>query len=116
MIIGYVINGVLSVISAILVYLIKGLISENRKLREAKRSEDAERERALSAGVLSLLRIQLIEYHDKYMTREIIPVYIFENWDDMYQSYRALGGNGSIKKMNDEINRIRIGGGAGESH
>lgn len=111
MMIGYVINGILSIVSAILVYIIKGLISENRSLRAEKKKEETERDAALANGVLSLLRIQLIEYHDKYMTREKIPVYVFENWDDMFSAYRALGGNGTIQRMNDEITKKRIGGG-----
>lgn len=109
--IGYVINAILSIVSAILVYLIKGLIAENRQLREAKKTEEDAKDLALANGVLSLLRIQLIEYHDKYMMREQIPVYIYENWDDMFSAYQALGGNGTIKRMNDEINRKRIGSG-----
>lgn len=109
---GYAINAILSVITAVLVYLLKGLISENRALREEKRKDEKKKDDALSAGVLSLLRIQLIEYHDKYMVRDQIPVYIFENWDEMFSAYTSLGGNGSIKRMNDELNRKRIGGGA----
>lgn len=109
--IGYVINVVLSVVSAVLVYLLKGLLDENRKLRETKKKEEDKKDLALAEGVLSLLRIQLIEYHDKYMMRDQIPVYIYENWDDMFSAYAALGGNGTIKRMNDEINRKRIGSG-----
>lgn len=108
---SYIINGVLSIVTAILVYLLKDLIGENKKLREAKAKEDKARGTALSNGVLSLLRIQLIEYHDKYMTRDAIPLYVFENWDDMYKAYSDLGGNGTVKRMNDDIQAKRIGGG-----
>lgn len=108
--IGYVMTVVLSVVSAILTYILKGVISENRALREERRKAEDAKEKALSDGVLSLLRIQLIEYHDKYMIRESIPVYVFENWDDMFHAYAGLGGNGTIKRMNDDLQQKRIGG------
>lgn len=106
---GYVITIMLSVVSAVLAYILQGVIKENRELRTAKKAEAEKKETALSNGVLSLLRIQLIEYHDKYMTRDLIPVYIFENWDDMFKAYSALGGNGTISHMNEDVQKKRIG-------
>ena len=107
---AYVSSIILSVISGVLVYLVQGLIRENRTLQKEKKQDVEQREKALSDGVLSLLRIQLIEYHDKYMTKNTIPLYVFENWDEMYKAYKALGGNGTIRRMNDDINMIRVGG------
>lgn len=108
---GYVISIILSVVSGILLYILQGVIKENKQLHKEKKQKVEAREKAISDGVMSLLRIQLIEYHDKYMTKDVIPVYVYENWDDMYSSYAALGGNGSIKRMNDDLNKIRLGGG-----
>ena len=113
---AYIVSILLTVISGILVYILQSVIRENRQLRQSKKQHEQERETALSNGVLSLLRIQLIEYHDKYMTRSNIPLYVYENWDDMYSSYKALGGNGSIKRMNDDIQKIRLGGGNNEEN
>lgn len=107
---AYVSSIILSVISGVLVYLVQGLIRENRTLQKEKKQDVEQREKALCDGVLSLLRIQLIEYHDKYMTKNTIPLYIFENWDEMYKAYNALGGNGTVRRMNDDINMIRVGG------
>lgn len=106
---GYIVTVTLSVVSAMLVFMLQTVIRENRDLRKKDRQEESDKQKALSDGVLSLLRIQLIEYHDKYMTRETIPVYIFENWDDMYRSYAGLGGNGTIKHMNEDVQTKRIG-------
>lgn len=106
---GYIVTVALSVVSAMLAYILQTVIRENRDLRKKDKRDESDKQKALSDGVLSLLRIQLIEYHDKYMTRETIPVYIFENWDDMYRSYAGLGGNGTIKHMNDDVQTKRIG-------
>ena len=113
--IGYITTVCLSVLSAVLAFLLQSVIKDNKALREKQKKETEERQEAISNGVLSLLRIQLIEYHDKYMSRPVIPVYVFENWDDMFTAYRALGGNGSIKKMNDDIVQMRLGGVHAES-
>lgn len=114
--INYIVSIILAVVSGVLVYIIQGLIKENKELRKQKKEETQEKEQALSNGVLSLLRIQLIEYHDKYMTRENIPTYVYENWDDMFSSYIALGGNGTVKRMDKDIQRIRLGGGKDENN
>lgn len=107
----YVVSILLSVVSGVLVWVIKGLVTDNKALREANRQAEAKQESAIKDGVLSLLRIQLIEYHDKYMTRESLPAYVLDNWTDLYNSYTALGGNGTIKRMNDDLNKLRVGNG-----
>ena len=99
--IGYIITIILSVVSGLLVFILQSVIRENRQLHKQRKHEIAETDQALRNGVLSLLRIQLIEYHDKYMKQDDIPLYVLENWDDMYAAYSALGGNGTIKRMND---------------
>ena len=49
-----------------------------------------------STGTMLLLRVQLIEYHDKYMKLGSIPSYAYENFVEMYQAYHELGGNGMV--------------------
>ena len=55
-----------------------------------------------------LLRVQLIEYHRKYMQIGDIPSYAYENLCEMYEAYHALGGNGMITKMKQEIDEMQI--------
>ena len=105
---GYLLNGLLTVISGLLLWIIKGLMAENRKLRAEREQQAADMQKALSQGVLSLLRVQLIEYHDKYMTGDHIPSYVYENFDEMYKAYKALGGNGTITHMKEEIDSLRV--------
>ena len=105
----YVITILLSVISGILVWIVKSLLSDNKRLREERKNAEQKEHDALKDGVLSLLRIQLIEYHDKYMTRDSLPAYVLDNWSDMYKSYSALGGNGTIKRMNEDLNALKVG-------
>lgn len=74
-------------------------------LKRQKKDRDAN-----SKGTMLLLRVQLIEYHDKYMKLGSIPSYAYENFCEMYGAYHALGGNGMITKMFDEINELNLKG------
>lgn len=70
-------------------------------LKNQKKSRDAN-----SRGTMLLLRVQLIEYHDKYMKRGSIPSYAYENFIEMYDAYHALGGNGMVTHMKEEIEEL----------
>lgn len=104
----YIITISLSVISAILTFIIKTLITENHKLREKKKTEEATTNSAITEAIVCLLRVKLIEYHDKYIAIDYIPSYAYENWTKMFEAYTLLGGNGLIKAMNDDIEKLQI--------
>lgn len=77
-------------------------------LQNQKKDRDAN-----TKGTMLLLRVQLIEYHDKYMTLGEIPSYAYENFEEMYEAYHKLGGNGMITKMKEEIEELHLGKGQG---
>ncbi len=105
----YIITISLSVISGVLVAIVKHLMDEITKLRKEKSEEEHAKSEALCNGVLQLLKIQIIEYHDKYMCGENIPPYVYGNFDAMYKAYKALGGNGVITRMKEDIDKLRVG-------
>lgn len=72
-------------------------------LKNQKKDRDAN-----TKGTMLLLRVQLIEYHDKYTARGYIPTYAYENFLEMYQAYHDLGGNGTITKMKEEIDALHL--------
>lgn len=72
-------------------------------LKNQKSDRDAN-----SRGTMLLLRVQLIEYHDKYMALKEIPSYAYQNFMEMYNSYHALGGNGMVTKMKNEIEELHL--------
>lgn len=77
-------------------------------LKQQKKDRDAN-----SKGTMLLLRVQLIEYHDKYMKIGEIPSYAYDNFVEMYNAYHALGGNGMITKMYEEIQELHLRNGNG---
>lgn len=72
-------------------------------LKNQKRDRDAN-----SKGTMLLLRVQLIEYHSKYTQLGDIPSYAYQNFCEMYEAYHALGGNGMVTKMKQEIDELHI--------
>lgn len=72
-------------------------------LKKQKKDRDAN-----SKGTMLLLRVQLIEYHDKYTALGEIPSYAYQNFCEMYDAYHALGGNGMITKMHEEIEELHL--------
>lgn len=94
--------------SSILAFIVTRLLKENRNIRNRRKEENKKKSEAIGDGVVCLLRVKLIEYHDKYTQLDNIPSYALSNWNDMYEAYVNLGGNGMIKKMNKEINQLPI--------
>ena len=88
---------VLTVVVTPLMGYIVWLLKEQKKDRTAQEK-----------GIMLLLRVQLIEYHDKYMRKGKIPTYAFQNFEDMYEAYHELGGNSMAEKMHDEISELRL--------
>lgn len=72
-------------------------------LQNQKKDRDAN-----TKGTMLLLRVQLIEYHDRYIALGSIPSYAYENFCEMYEAYHKLGGNGMITKMKEEIEELHL--------
>ena len=72
-------------------------------LKNQKKDRDAN-----SKGTMLLLRVHLIEYHEKYMQMGEIPSYAYQNFSEMYGAYHALGGNGMVTKMKEEIDELHL--------
>lgn len=100
----YVISIIMSVTSGVLLAIVKQLIDDNRKLKD----EQQRKTQAMQDGMMLLLKIQLIEYHDKYMDEDNLPTYVYDNFDEMYKVYQELGGNGMVKHMKEAIDKKRI--------
>ena len=72
-------------------------------LKRQKRDRDAN-----GKGTMLLLRVQLIEYHDRYTKEGHIPAYALDNFIEMYEAYHELGGNGMVTEMDKEVLELEI--------
>lgn len=61
---------------------------------------------ALEMGMQAVLRDRIIEQYSKWIDREYIPIYAIENVEAMYKEYHALGGNGTITQLMEELREL----------
>lgn len=68
-----------------------------REIKQQKVERDA---------IKSLLRSNLISMHTHYMAQQCIPIYAMETVQAMYHAYHALGGNGTVTKLVNELMQL----------
>lgn len=75
------------------------------KSKARKKSDEEARKKveALCAGTRNILRYDIIQIHDKYEKLGYCPISIKEALEDSYNSYHALGGNGIITKLYNDV-------------
>ena len=76
--------------------LVMKKIKKRQELQEKKNS-------AIENGVQALLRNELIRRYREYECKGEISIIDLENVEHMFEEYKNLGGNGTVKKMYDEL-------------
>ena len=66
------------------------------------------RKKADSKGIMLLLRQELEWQHDKWTAKGEIPRYALSNFDEIYECYHDLGGNGTATKMYEDIHALPL--------
>lgn len=90
-------NSVINVISGGVITLLITMY------RQKKKENDA-----LKAGVQALLRDRIIQAYNHYVQdKGWIPIYAKESIDACYKSYEALGDNGMIDNLMEQINELQ---------
>ena len=74
-------------------------------LKEEKKSGKAN-----NKGMMLLLRVKLIEYHQEWTNRGYITTHGIENFLEMYDAYHTLGGNGMVTHLKEEVEKLDIKG------
>lgn len=105
---NYLITILVSIVSGVLVFLLQLVIRENRDLKKKQTEELTSRNNALKDGMVCLLRKNLMEEHEKWIEKKYITSHALENGIAMYKAYKALGGNGMIDHMEEEIQALPI--------
>ncbi|MEG2782201.1 MAG: hypothetical protein RR911_05900 [Oscillospiraceae bacterium] len=57
-------------------------------------------------GVQALLRDSIIKSYNHYTDKGYCPIYALESLTKMYDEYHALGGNGTVTKLINEIKEL----------
>lgn len=92
-----------STIQTIINIIAGAVISYMFALYRAKKREND----ALRAGVQALLRDRIIQTYNHYVCEKgWIPIYAKESIDACYRSYEALGDNGVIDSLMEQLNEL----------
>lgn len=81
------------------------LSSKHKKIQEKEDFKQKENE-ALKAGVLALLRNEILRRYREYMSKGELTILDKENLEEMYEQYRNLGGNGMVKELMSELMQL----------
>lgn len=91
----YWLEAIFGLILTALTACFKYLYNQN-KIRTAEQD-------AVKLGIQALLRDRIIEQYNKWIDLGYMPIYALENVTAMYTQYHALGGNGTITHLYNEL-------------
>ena len=77
--------------------------SEKKRRADVEEMRQNDRSTQIESGLQSLLRAEIIRSHEKYMDKHYCPVYAREALTRVYESYHALGGNGTMTELYHQV-------------
>ena len=92
-----IITIILSVLSA------SGILGIGTRTIISRLHHQEKQQKALELGVQALLRDRMLHNYNKYIEGGYAPIYAKENFENMYQQYRSLGGNGVMTQLHAEF-------------
>ena len=92
-----------STVQTVINIIAGAIISYLFALHRAKKKEN----NALKAGLQALLRDRIIQAYNHYCDDEKwIPIYALESINACFRSYKALGENGVINGLMEQLNEL----------
>lgn len=64
------------------------------------------KQEALCNGMRVTLKNAIIERYELYESQRYCPISARENIEDMYDAYKALGGNGTVTGLMDQLRKL----------
>lgn len=84
-----------------------GLLAGLRYLWKKQKEADA-RQRAVERGIQALLRDRILQAYYHYSDRRWITLHGLENVNALYREYHALGGNGAVTKLVEDMRDMEV--------
>ena len=81
---------------AVATYVIKTIINHNKQIKSMKK------------GMMWIQHDRLLELCKMYLRAREITVDELENLTGLYESYKELGGNGTIKKLYEKVQNLTV--------
>lgn len=107
-IVSIVLDFILAIVSAMLIFMLQRSYKENRKLKREKEEKNRQRNTAIENGLVCILRKHLMDEHETWTNKGYITPKALESGLLMYKAYKGLGGNGMIDHMEEEIQELPI--------
>lgn len=92
-----------SIFGIIISYLIPTALGGILGFISTKLKKNRKKEQAIELGVQALLRNELIRRYREYEQKGEISILDKENMEAMFEQYKNLGGNGTVKHMMDDL-------------
>lgn len=92
-----------NIVTSIIVWVITGVLGSLVTYLGMRYKKVLKENNALKTGMQSLLRNNIIDAHDKYTKKKYCPIYAKESLTKTYEAYHALGGNGVVTKLYNDI-------------
>lgn len=115
--ISSVVTATFTAIFAVIASRLNKKIDKRDEEDERKRKEQSEKEKsqlaarqaehdALVNGLQAILRDRLVSAYNHYEEKGELPIYAMENIQKMYDAYHNLGGNGTITKLYNKLQKL----------
>lgn len=66
-------------------------------------SRRANEQEAIREGIQALSRVMIVQQYNHYMEKGCCPIYALENVESLYGAYHALGGNGTVTTLVENL-------------
>lgn len=91
------------ILKIVISYLIPTVLGSLLGFLSTKLKKDRRKDKAVEEGVQALLRNELIRRYREYKIKGEMTILDRENIEAMYEQYKNLGGNGTVKELMDEL-------------
>lgn len=83
--------------------VVVALLSWRLNVMKCKIHKTTQEFEALKLGQQALLRDRIIQAYNKYIEQAWVPIYGMESINKLFDAYKGLGGNGTIKDLVEEL-------------
>ena len=97
----------MNILQMILSYLIPTILGAILGFIATNFKKNKKKDLAIEQGVQALLRNEIIRRYREFESKGEISILDKENLEEMFEQYKNLGGNGTVKKMMDELLNLK---------
>lgn len=96
-----------NILQIVLSYLIPTILGGVLGFVSTKLKKNKKKDLAIEQGVQALLRNEIIRRYREFESKGEISILDKENLEEMFVQYQNLGGNGTVKKMMEDLLELK---------